>query len=141
LGRLEGTSGVPDDVQQDRADQAALKAASEHAKGSPGLAEITKGSGSNVFADLGSADAEMHALKAKLVRRIGDVIAENGLTQVEAAARMGLSQPDVSRMLRGQFRPLSLERLLRCLTALGQSVTVEVGQAPRKRARRGAGRR
>ena len=81
----------------------------------------------------------MHALKAKLVRRIGELIAENGLTQVEAAARMGLSQPDVSKMLRGQFRPLSLERLLRCLMALGQRVMVEVGQAPRKRPSRGAG--
>ena len=29
-------------------------------------------------------------------------------------------------MLKGQFRPLSLERLIRCLVALGQSVTIEV---------------
>jgi predicted XRE-type DNA-binding protein len=65
------------------------------------VTEITKGSG-NVFADLGFRDAEMHALKAKLARRIGELIAENGLTQVEAAARMGLSQPDVSKMLRGR---------------------------------------
>jgi predicted XRE-type DNA-binding protein len=100
------------------------------------MTDVVKGSG-NVFADLGLPDAEVHALKAKLVRRIGEVIAEEGLTQVEAAARMGLSQPDVSRMLRGQFRPLSLERLLRCLMALGQSVTIEVGPAPRKRAGRG----
>ena len=64
------------------------------------------------------------------------MIAENGSTQVEAAARMGLSQPDVSRMLKGQFRPLSLERLLRCLTALGQSVTLEVSQAAREKRRR-----
>ena len=99
---------------------------------------ITKRSG-NVFADLGFQDAEMHALKAKLVRRIGELIAENSLTQVEAAARMGLSQPDVSKMLRGQFRPLSLERLLRCLAALGQSVTLEFGQAPQRGARRRAG--
>ena len=93
---------------------------------------ITKRSG-NVFADLGFQDAEMHALKAKLVRRIGELIAENSLTQVEAAARMG------PKMLRGQFRPLSLERLLRCLAALGQSVTLEFGQAPQRGARRRAG--
>jgi predicted XRE-type DNA-binding protein len=99
------------------------------------MTDVVKGSG-NVFADLGFPDADMHALKAKLVRRIGELIAEEGLTQVEAAARMGLSQPDVSKMLKGQFRPLSLERLLRCLAALGQSVRVEVDPAPRKRARR-----
>jgi predicted XRE-type DNA-binding protein len=89
------------------------------------MAEITKGSG-NVFADLGFPDAEGHALKAGFVQRIAKLIAEEGLTQAEAAARMGMSQPDVSKMLKGQFRPLSLERLIRCLVALGQSVTIEV---------------
>jgi predicted XRE-type DNA-binding protein len=102
------------------------------------MTDVVKGSG-NVFADLGGPDADTHALKAKLVRRVAEVIAEQGLTQVEAAARLGLSQPDVSKMLKGRFRPISIERLLRCLAALGQSVTVEVGPAPRKRARRGSG--
>jgi predicted XRE-type DNA-binding protein len=96
------------------------------------MTNITESSG-NVFADLGFPDAEGHALKAKLVRRIADLIAEEGLTQAEAAARMGMSQPDVSKMLKGQFRPLSLERLIRCLIAMGQTVTIEVkGHSGRK---------
>jgi predicted XRE-type DNA-binding protein len=101
------------------------------------MTDVVEGSG-NVFADLGVPDPDTHALKAKLVHRIGEVIAAEGLTQVEAAARMGLSQPDVSKMLKGQFRSLSLERLLRCLAALGQRVRVEI-DPPRKRARRRAG--
>lgn len=89
------------------------------------MATITKGSG-NVFVDIGLPDAETHLLKAELVRRIGMLIDAAGLTQAEAAERMSMTQPDVSKMLKGQFRPISIERLLRCLVALGQSVTIEI---------------
>lgn len=81
---------------------------------------------SNLFADLGYADAEIHLLKAELVSRIQNRIAERGLTQVQAARAMGISQPDVSRMLRGRFRDFSVERLMRFLTALGCEVNIVV---------------
>ena len=96
---------------------------------------ITRGT-TNVFADIGLPDAETHLLKAELVRRIAALIEAGGLTQAEAAKRLGLSQPDLSKMLGGRFRPVSVERLLRCLVALGQSVTIEVG--PPKGAARAA---
>lgn len=80
----------------------------------------------NLFADLGYADAETHLLKAELVSRIQDRIEERKLTQVQAAKVMGISQPDVSRMLRGRFRDFSVERLMRCLTALGCEVDIVV---------------
>lgn len=89
------------------------------------MTRITRGSG-NVFADIGMPDPETHLLKAELVRRIAGLIEREGLTQGEAAERLGLTQPDVSKMLKGQFRPISVERLLRCLVALGQCVTIEV---------------
>ena len=92
--------------------------------------KIIKGS-SNVFADIGIPDAGTHLLKAELVRRIAAQIEAERLTQAEAAHRMGLSQPDVSKMLGGQFRPVSLERLMQCLVALGQSITIDI-HAPRK---------
>ena len=87
---------------------------------------ITRGS-ANVFADIGVPDAETHRLKAHLVLRIGALIEAAGLTQAQAAKRMEMTQPDLSKMLGGRFRPISLERLMRCLVALGQSVTIEVG--------------
>ncbi len=96
------------------------------------MTNITRGSG-NVFADMGLPDAETHLLKAELVHRIAALIEAERLTQAEAADRMGLTQPDVSKMLKGQFRPISIERLLRCIVALGQSVTIDVGP-PKKRA-------
>ncbi len=80
----------------------------------------------NIFADLGYADAETHLLKAGLVSRIHDVMLDQKLTQSAAASLMGLSQPDVSRLLRGQFRDVSVERLMRMLTKLGCEVDIVV---------------
>ena len=80
----------------------------------------------NVFADLGFPDAETHLLKAELVSRIQDVISAQNLTQTAAAKRVGLSQPDVSRLLKGQFRDVSVERLMRLLTRLGCDVDITI---------------
>jgi predicted XRE-type DNA-binding protein len=91
------------------------------------MSKVTESSG-NVFADLGFPDAETHLLKAELVCRIEQQIKTAKLTQAQAAKLMSMTQPDVSKMLRGHYRPISLERLMQCLVALGQSVTIEVGQ-------------
>ncbi len=98
------------------------------------MTKHTKGSG-NVFADIGIPSPETHLLKAELVCRIGERIEAAGLTQMEAAERMSMTQPDVSKMLRGQFRPISLERLMQCLVALGSNVTIDVATATGKSAR------
>lgn len=87
--------------------------------------DIVRGT-ANVFADLGYADAETHLLKAKLVTRIPGAINAQKLTQVAAAKLMGLSQPDVSRLLNGQFRDVSVERLMRLLTRLGCDVDITI---------------
>jgi predicted XRE-type DNA-binding protein len=80
----------------------------------------------NVFADLGFPDADTHLLKAELVTRIQGVISGQNLTQTAAAKRLGLSQPDVSRLLNGQFRDVSVERLMRLLTRLGCDVDITI---------------
>ena len=88
---------------------------------------VKRGSG-NVFADLGFPEADAHIVKAELVSRIDDIVSRRGMTQTEAARLLGLSQPDVSRLLRGDFREYSLERLLRLLTALGRDIDIVVRQ-------------
>ena len=90
--------------------------------------KIERGSG-NVFADLGIPDADAHLLKAELVTRIDRIIRQRGLKQVEAAKLLGLSQPDVSRLLRGNFREYSMERLLRLLTTLGRDVDIVIRES------------
>jgi predicted XRE-type DNA-binding protein len=96
--------------------------------------KITRSSG-NVYADLGIKNAEEHALKAELVRRIAAVMKEQGLSQTAAARRLGIEQPDVSKLLRGHFRQFSVERLMRFLVALGQDVEIVVRPASAARAR------
>jgi predicted XRE-type DNA-binding protein len=90
----------------------------------------------NIFADLGFADAETHLLKAELVTRIQGAISGQNLTQIAAAKRLGISQPDVSRLLNGQFKEVSVERLMRLLTRLGCDVDITIrdhGKAAAKR--------
>jgi predicted XRE-type DNA-binding protein len=90
-----------------------------------------RGSG-NVFADLQIADAETHLLKAQLVARLQQVIRTKKMTQAKTADAIGVSQPDVSRILRGQFRDVSVERLVLFLTRLGCSVDIVVKPANKR---------
>jgi|CXWL01.1.fsa_nt_gi predicted XRE-type DNA-binding protein len=87
---------------------------------------------SNVFADLRVPDAETHLLKAQLVARVQEMIRSRKLTQVRAAELMSVSQPDVSRMLKGQFRDISVERLVLFLTRLGCAVDIVVKPANKR---------
>lgn len=87
--------------------------------------KIERGSG-NVFTDLGRPDADAHLVKAELVVQIDAIVRRRHLTQAEAADLLGISQPDVSRLLRGHFRDYSVERLLRLLMALGRDVEIVV---------------
>ena len=83
------------------------------------------GSG-NVFKDLGIPNAEEHLVKAQLVFKIDRIMKNRGLKQAEAAKLLGVKQPDVSKMLRGEFRQFSVERLLRFLVSLDQDVAIVV---------------
>ena len=93
---------------------------------------VERGSG-NVFADLDLSDSETHLLKAELVSRIGEIVRRGRLTQLAVAKRLGLSQPDVSRLLLGHFRDYSVERLLRLLTALGRDVDIIIRKPSSRR--------
>ena len=93
---------------------------------------IEEGRGS-VYDDLGYTASEDMAIKAELVAEIAAIIRKRGLTQREAAKTLGLTQPRISRLLRGQFRGVSERRLLDCLTRLGRDVQIFVRAAPRHR--------
>jgi predicted XRE-type DNA-binding protein len=86
---------------------------------------IERGSG-NVFADLGLPNPDLALAKAELVRRMRDLIADRGLTQVKAAELLGLDQPKVSALVRGRVEGYSLDRLFRFLNALSQRVEIAI---------------
>ena len=87
--------------------------------------KVERSSG-NVFADLGFADAEELKLKAGLVMKLADVMRARGLNQTAAAKLTGISQPDLSKVLRGRFRDMSADRLIRALVRLGSEVDIDV---------------
>ncbi len=90
---------------------------------------VTPSSG-NVFADLGFADPEEELTKAQLASYIRQIVKRRRLTQVRAAALMGIDQPKVSALLNGRLANFSTERLMRLLTVLGQDVEIVVKAMP-----------
>jgi predicted XRE-type DNA-binding protein len=85
--------------------------------------EISSG---NVFVDLELAGAEKLKIKSGLVIEIVRAIRRLGLTQEEAGQRMGISQPKVSSMMRGDFANLSERKLMECLNRLGYDIEIQV---------------
>ena len=90
--------------------------------------EIETSSG-NVFADLGLADAEKLKIKSGLLTEITRAVRRLGLTQEEAGRRMGILQPKVSEMMRGEFANLSERKLMECLNRLGYDIEIQVRPA------------
>jgi predicted XRE-type DNA-binding protein len=85
--------------------------------------EISSG---NVFADLGLPDFDKLKIKSGLVIEIAKAIRKLDLTQEEAARRMGIVQPKVSGMMRGDFSNLSERKLMDCLNRLGYDIEIKV---------------
>ena len=86
---------------------------------------VTPSSG-NVYADLGYENPEEMLLKAHLVMRLSQAIKAKGLNQYQAAEVLGIDQPKVSALVRGQFRGYSLERLFKYLNVLGQDIAISI---------------
>ena len=94
--------------------------------------KVEIGSG-NVFADLGLPDSDKLKIKSGLVIEITKAVRMLGLTQDEAARRMGITQPKVSSMLRGDFSNLSERKLMDCLNRLGYDIEIKVKPAAEPR--------
>src|SRR5258708_25319789 len=83
-------------------------------------------SSGNVFQDLGLPDAEQLQIKSGLVIEIIRAVRRLGLTQEEAGRRMGISQANVSGMMRGDFSNLSEQKLMECLNRLGYDIEIKL---------------
>ena len=88
-------------------------------------------SSGNIFADLGFPNPEREEIKARLTLQIYRLIKRRGLTQTQAGEVLGIRQPHVSGLMRGQSGAYSVERLMEFLAALGQDVEIIV-RATRK---------
>jgi predicted XRE-type DNA-binding protein len=98
-------------------------------KSDPRLAATrrTKGSG-NVFLDLGfdPAEAKIMALRAEVMIRMEQHLKSQGWTQAEAAKRLGVTQPRVSRLTSGRWQDFSLDMLLTLAARAGLEPTLRL---------------
>ncbi|AOS80109.1 MULTISPECIES: helix-turn-helix domain-containing protein [Betaproteobacteria] len=88
----------------------------------------------NVLADLGFDDAEELSAKAALAVKLNELIDKRDLSQTEAAAITGMTQPKVSQVRRYKLQNISLERLMQALVSLDQHVEIVVQPARRAHA-------
>lgn len=90
-------------------------------------------SSGNVFADLGLPNPEEHLVKATIALAIAKTIRERKLTQEHAGTILGLAQPKVSNLIRGELDKFTLDRLLRYMRKLDYDVTISFAPKPKSR--------
>lgn len=76
------------------------------------------GSNSCVYEALGYPDAGEMRAKAEYVMKIGMLLETGQLDKTEAAQRLGLSQEELSEILRGKFRDLTVAKISEYLNLL-----------------------
>lgn len=88
---------------------------------------ITPSSG-NVFVDLGfdEAEARVMALRAQLMLRLSRELKARGWTQAQAAKRLGVTQPRVSKLNKGAWQDFSLDMLLTLAGRAGLNAELRV---------------
>jgi len=86
----------------------------------------------SAYEELGFPDADEMLLKAQLVIKIAEILRARGWSQQQAAKVLGLTQPKLSKMLRGQFRGISEIKMMDCLVRLGRGVKIVVGPESEK---------
>jgi predicted XRE-type DNA-binding protein len=101
--------------------------------GKTGATEAIVRGSSNVFADLGYADAEERQTKLRLALALNTILDERRLSQGEAASRLGINQPKVSALRHYKLDGFSVERLMTFLTALDRDIEIVIRKKPRSR--------
>lgn len=97
---------------------------------SGGDEELIRGSG-NVFRDFGDPVADIKQAKAILAARIIAVLDERKLTVRNAASVTGFAAADFSRVRGADLGRFTLDRLIRMLSLLDDTLEVTVRIAPR----------
>ena len=101
------------------------------------VTEIAKGSG-NVYADIGTADADEMRVKAQLAGKMGEIIKARRWTQQRAAEVPSISQPKLSQLLREPFRGIGEAKMLQLPARLGRNAQIVAGPPKRVRRKRDA---
>lgn len=92
-----------------------------------GEMNMTRGS-SNVFVDLGfnAEEAQNLLLRSQTMMAISCWYKESGLTQVQAARILGMTQPRLNQLLKGKIGEFSLDALVNMATRAGMRVGLTI---------------
>lgn len=84
----------------------------------------------SVWDALADTPEEATSMKARSARRmaLAEVIRERGMTQDEAAALLGVTQPRVSDLVRGKLNLFSLDTLIDMAATAGMAPMVKVSK-------------
>ena len=87
--------------------------------------------GGNIFADLGfdKAEAENLKLRSELMTAIVAFYRRSGLTQAEAARRLGVTQPRLNALLKSRIDQFSLDSLVNIANRAGLNVRLVIRKA------------
>ena len=88
----------------------------------------------DIFEALGLEDAAELRAQTVLGVEVCKRIRAMKPTQTEIAARLGITQPQVSELKHGKFDRFSSDRLIALLGAMGCDVELRVTPAPKRRA-------
>ena len=93
-------------------------------------AEWEEGS-ENVFKDVGflEEEAECLMIRSRLMLEVDRFVKESGLTQREAAKKLGINQPRLNDLLKGKIQKFSIDALVKMLSRIGVHVDVQVRAA------------
>lgn len=89
-------------------------------------------SSGNIFADLGLEQSDELLARARLLDDVSTLIKNSGLSQREVASKLGITQPKVSMLVKGQLSAFSADTLIHYLSILGCEVQIRV-KKPRSR--------
>jgi predicted XRE-type DNA-binding protein len=67
--------------------------------------------------------------KATLMIELQELLKQAGITQAEAAKKLGVTQPRISDLMRGRIELFSLESLMDMLSSAGMQVQLSVRKA------------
>lgn len=85
--------------------------------------ELVRGSG-NVFRDHGESDADIKQGKAILAAKIIGALDDQGLSVRKAAELTGFAAADLSRVSNAELERFTLDRLMKILAALDDSIEI-----------------
>lgn len=68
-------------------------------------------------------------LRAQLMMEVSEYVKQSGLTQAEAAKRLGTTQPRLNDLLKGRIEKCTVDRLVNMLAAVGYKVNLDISHA------------